>query len=115
MFVNKHFINTDAHISKRKRCYNVKPSTYCFCMGMKIPLNFRICIYFFKKKSSEKTLCSLHHSIRSHKDAVFVAGDVYYKKNDCKRQKGPAKVTGVDSHQILVKHVSFYVDPIPLM
>ena len=44
MFVDKHFINTGAYISKSKRCYNEKPSAHYFCMRMKIPLNFNICI-----------------------------------------------------------------------
>ena len=44
MFVNKHFINTDASISKNKRCYNLKSSAYCFYMRKEITLNFRICI-----------------------------------------------------------------------
>ena len=44
MFVNKHFINADASISKSKRCYHLKSSAYCFYMRKKITLNFRICI-----------------------------------------------------------------------
>ena len=44
MFINKHFINTGTHISKSKRCYNVKPSACYFYMRTNIPLNFRICI-----------------------------------------------------------------------
>ena len=44
MFVNKHFINTGAHIPKSKQFYNGKPSAYYFYLRTKIPLNFRICI-----------------------------------------------------------------------
>ena len=44
MFVNKHFLNKGAYISKGKRCYNVKPSAYYFYIRMKVPLNFSICI-----------------------------------------------------------------------
>ena len=44
MFVNKHFINTGAYISKGKKFYNAKPSAYYFYMRMNISLNFRICL-----------------------------------------------------------------------
>ena len=44
MFVNKHFINKGAYISKTKRCYNVKPSVYSFYMRIKILLNLCICV-----------------------------------------------------------------------
>ena len=44
MFVNKLFIYPRAHISKSKRCFNVKPSTYYFQMKMKILVDFQICI-----------------------------------------------------------------------
>ena len=36
MVVNKDFINTGAYISKRKQCYNTKPSAYYFYMKTKI-------------------------------------------------------------------------------
>ena len=36
MFVNKLFTYLRAHISKSKRCFNVKPSTYYFLMKTKI-------------------------------------------------------------------------------
>ena len=42
MFVNKLF--TFAHISKSKRCFNVKSSTYHFHMKTKILADFQICI-----------------------------------------------------------------------
>ena len=44
MFVDKHFINTGAYISKSKRCCNAKPSAYYFYMKTKMLLNFYICI-----------------------------------------------------------------------
>ena len=65
---------------------------------------------FIKSESSEKILRAFRHNLRSYKDAIFTTGDdVYYKKNDSKRWKGPGKVIGVDGQQILVKHGSFYV------
>ena len=44
MFVDKHFINRGAYISKSKRCCNAKPSAYSFYMKTKMLLNFYICI-----------------------------------------------------------------------
>ena len=44
MFVNRHFTNMGAYISKSKRCYNAKPSAYYFYMKTKISLDFHICI-----------------------------------------------------------------------
>ena len=47
MFVNKQtnfsYISR-AHISKRKRCFNVKSSTYYFHMNTKILADFQICV-----------------------------------------------------------------------
>ena len=65
---------------------------------------------FIKSESSEKISRAFRHNLRSYKDAIFTTGDdVYYKKNDSKRWKGPGKVIGVGGQQILVKHGSFYV------
>ena len=45
MFVNKLFSHISrAHISKIKRCFNVKSSTYNFYMKTKILEDFEICI-----------------------------------------------------------------------
>ena len=59
MFVNKHFIYLSKNvrelssliflisgtfISKSKRCYNGKPSTYYFYVKTKVPVDFHICI-----------------------------------------------------------------------
>ena len=44
MFVNKLFTYLRAHISKSKRCFNVKFSTYYFHMKRKILTDFQICI-----------------------------------------------------------------------
>ena len=64
---------------------------------------------FMSSESSEKIARALRHNVSSYKDAIFVSGDnVYYKRRDSKKWKGPAKVIGVDGQQILVKHGSFY-------
>ena len=44
MFLNKLFTNSRAHISKCKRCLNVKSSTYHFHLKTKILADFQICI-----------------------------------------------------------------------
>ena len=60
IFVNKHFINAHAYVSKCtskcKRCYNAKLSTYYFYMRTNIPLSFLICISVLlsSKKSCAK-------------------------------------------------------------
>ena len=43
MFVNKQYI-PGACISKRKQCYNAKPSEYYFYLKTKILVDFHICI-----------------------------------------------------------------------
>ena len=65
---------------------------------------------FSKRESSEKISPALRHNLRSYEDAIFTTGDdVYYKRNDSKRWKGPDKVIGVGGQQILVKLGSFPV------
>ena len=66
MFVNKHFINTGAYISKSKWCYNGKPNGIFFYMKTKIPLNFPICIsvpliLFLSKKDIPKAFETMLH------------------------------------------------------
>ena len=61
-------------------------------------------------ESSEKISRALRHNLRLYKDAILTTSDdVYYKRIDSKRWKGPSKVIGVDGQQILVKNGSFYV------
>ena len=43
MFVNKLFTYPRVHISKNKRCFNMKSSTYYFYMKTKILADFQIC------------------------------------------------------------------------
>ena len=44
MFANKFFTILHAHISERKRCFNMKSSTYYFHVKTKILADFQICI-----------------------------------------------------------------------
>ena len=78
MFVNKHI--SRAHISKSKRCFNVKSSTYYFHIKTKILADFLICIivplslslvharYYssiillYNKEAVSRTLCRLSAS-----------------------------------------------------
>ena len=60
-------------------------------------------------ESSEKILRALRLNISLYEDAVFAKSNIYYEKNYSKRCTAPGKVTGVESHQILMKHSSFYV------
>ena len=66
---------------------------------------------FIKSENSEKILHALRHNhLRLYKDGLFTTGDdVYYKRNDSKRWKGPGKVIGADGQQMFVKIGSFHV------
>ena len=56
---------------------------------------------FIEAESKEKIKRALRHNIRTSNDQKFVTGDiVYYKRNDSKKWKGPAKVLGTDSQQV---------------
>ena len=65
---------------------------------------------FVEAESSERIKRALKHNIRVSNNYKFVSGDiVYYKRNDAKKWKGPAKVLGTDSQQVLLKHGGIYV------
>ena len=65
---------------------------------------------FIQSESSERIRRALRHNIRPSSMNKFFTGDtVYYKRNDSKKWKGPGKVIGYDSQQILIKHGSVYV------
>ena len=57
---------------------------------------------FTESESSEKISRALRHNLRSYRDDIFTTGNVYYKRNDSKRWKGPGKVIGANDQQILV-------------
>ena len=65
---------------------------------------------FIKAESSERIKRALRHNIRPSASNKFYSGDtVYYKRNDSRKWKGPGKVIGSDSSNILIKHGSSYV------
>lgn len=65
---------------------------------------------FMEAESSERLKRALKHNIRTNNGQKFVSGDiVYYKRNDSKKWRGPAKVLGMDSQQVLLKHGGTYV------
>ena len=65
---------------------------------------------FIQSENSERIKRALTHNIRPSSHIKFVTGDtVYYKRNDSKKWKGPAKVIGTESQQILIKHGGTYV------
>ena len=65
---------------------------------------------FIESESSEKLKRALRHNLRTKNNAKFFTGDsVYYKRMDCKKWKGPGKVIGHDSQQVLIKHGGTYV------
>ena len=65
---------------------------------------------FIHAESSERVKRALRHNIRSSSDNKFFTGDlVLYKRNDCRRWKGPGRVIGSESSNILIKHGSSYV------
>ena len=65
---------------------------------------------FVEAESSERVKRALSHNIRSSGKNKFFTGDVvYYKRNDCRKWRGPGKVIGQDSQQILIKHGGVYV------
>ena len=64
---------------------------------------------FIEAENSERTKRALRHDIRPSCHNKFFTGDqVFYKRNDSKRRKGPGKVLGHDSQQVLIKHGGIY-------
>ena len=65
---------------------------------------------FIEAENSERIKRALVHNVRPSSKNKFVTGDiVFYKRNDCRRWKGPGKVIGHDSTNILIKHGANYV------
>ena len=63
-----------------------------------------------ESESSERVKRALKHNLRTTNNHKYVSGDiVFYKRNDTKKWKGPAKVLGTDSQQVLLKHGGSYV------
>ena len=65
---------------------------------------------FIEAESAERVKRALRHNIRPSVNNVFVHGDlVYYKRNDCKKWRGPGRVIGTESSTVLIKHGMHYV------
>ena len=65
---------------------------------------------FIQTESCDRIRRALAHNVRRSSANKFFSGDlVYYKRNDSKKWKGPGKVIGQDSQQVLIKHGSAYV------
>ena len=65
---------------------------------------------FIKSESCDKIKRALKHNIRPSSHNKFFNGDiVFYKRNDSRKWKGPGKVLGSDSSNILIKHGPQYV------
>ena len=65
---------------------------------------------FMESESSERIKRALRHNMTSSSNQKFFNGDtVYFKRMDCRKWKGPGKVIGHDSQQILIKHGGTYV------
>ena len=65
---------------------------------------------FVESENSERVKRAMRHNMKPNSTCKFVTGDsVYYKRMDCKKWKGPGKVIGQESQQILIKHGGIYV------
>ena len=65
---------------------------------------------FIQAESSERIKRALKRNIRPNAHAKFFTGDiVFYKRNDSRKWKGPGRVIGSESSNILIKHGSYYV------
>ena len=60
---------------------------------------------YLKSESSEKIKRALSHNVRTSCEVVYNAGDkVYFKRNEDKQWRGPAKVLGQDGKTLLLKY-----------
>ena len=65
---------------------------------------------FIQAESSEKIKRALTHNMRPSVNNRFFNGDlIFYKRNDSRRWKGPGRVIGFESSNVLIKHGSTYV------
>ena len=65
---------------------------------------------FIQSESSERIKRALKHNVYPSSANKFYTGDqVLYKRKDSRRWKGPGKVIGYESSNILIKHGSQYV------
>ena len=60
---------------------------------------------FTQSESSKKIKKALRHQTRTSTSKSFTIGDkVYYKRNNEKQWRGPAKVVGIDGKVVVVRH-----------
>ena len=64
---------------------------------------------FIEAESSEKIRRALRHNMKAGNRKFYTGDTVYYKRNDSRKWKGPGKVIGQDSQQVLIKHGGMYV------
>ena len=65
---------------------------------------------FIRAESSERIKRALRHNVTPGAHNKFLSGDiVYYKRNDSRKWKGPGRVIGSESSNVLIKHGSNYV------
>lgn len=63
------------------------------------------CEAFVEAENSAKINCALNANTRTYSDAAYLPGDnVYYKHQTEAKWRGPAKVLGKDSQNVLLKH-----------
>ena len=65
---------------------------------------------FLKAETSERVKRALKHNLRPDAEKKYMSGDmVFYKRNDSRKWKGPGRVIGSESSNVLIKHGSQYV------
>ena len=65
---------------------------------------------FIEAESCERIRRALRHNVSSANHVRYITGDVvFYKRNNSKQWKGPGKVIGQESQQVLIKHGGIYV------
>ena len=65
---------------------------------------------FIEAESSERIKRALKRNLRPSSHNKFCTGDlVYYKRKDCRKWRGPGRVIGSESSNLLIKHGSNYV------
>ena len=64
---------------------------------------------FIESETSNRLKRAVSHNIRPHQNLQFQVGDlVYFKRADSKKWKGPGRVLGLDSVNVLIKQGSYY-------
>ena len=65
---------------------------------------------FIRAESSERIKRALKRNVRAGAHNKFFSGDLlFYKRNDSRKWKGPGRVIGSESSNVLIKHGAHYV------